>query len=114
MEPLQGLVTLAAAVSTLAVLIALPVAAAVIAGLLRSSTAQRLVAPPRADRWHERPTPMFGGVGIFAGLLAGTLAALAAGALDPSVELLGILGGATILFLAGLADDAFSFGVPPK
>jgi UDP-GlcNAc:undecaprenyl-phosphate/decaprenyl-phosphate GlcNAc-1-phosphate transferase len=114
MEPLQGLVTLAAAVSTLTVLIALPVAAAVIAGLLRSGTAQRLIASPSADRWHERPTPTFGGAGIFAGLLAGTLAALAAGALEPSAELLGILGGATILFVAGLADDAFSFGVPQK
>jgi UDP-GlcNAc:undecaprenyl-phosphate/decaprenyl-phosphate GlcNAc-1-phosphate transferase len=101
-------------VSTLAVLVALPVSAGAIALLLRSSLSSRLVASPSADRWHDRATPTFGGVGIFAGLVAGTLAALAVGALEPSLELGGILAGATILFLAGLADDAFSFGVPPK
>jgi UDP-GlcNAc:undecaprenyl-phosphate GlcNAc-1-phosphate transferase len=114
MEPLQGSVTLAANVSMLAVLVALPVAAGVIAALLRSPIARRLIASPSADRWHGRPTPTFGGVGIFAGLVAGSLAGLAAGAIEPSAELAGILGGAAILFVAGIADDAFSFGVPPK
>jgi UDP-GlcNAc:undecaprenyl-phosphate/decaprenyl-phosphate GlcNAc-1-phosphate transferase len=97
-------------VSVLAVIVALPAAAAVIAAVLRSSLARRLVARPSRDRWHERATPSVGGVGIFAGLLAGTGAALGAGALDPSAELFGILGGCAVLFLAGLADDRWSLG----
>jgi UDP-GlcNAc:undecaprenyl-phosphate/decaprenyl-phosphate GlcNAc-1-phosphate transferase len=32
------------------------------------------VAQPTADRWHKRPTALFGGVGMFVGVLAGTVA----------------------------------------
>ncbi len=91
--------------------VSLPVAALVIWALLRSPLARRLVASPRGDRWHEEETPTFGGVGIFAGLLAGVGAALAVGALHPTWELGGILGGCSVLFLAGLADDMFA--LPP-
>jgi UDP-GlcNAc:undecaprenyl-phosphate/decaprenyl-phosphate GlcNAc-1-phosphate transferase len=84
---------------------ALPAAALTIWGLIRSPLGRRIVAEPRGDRWHERHTPLLGGVGLFAGLLAGVGAALAAGALDPSEELFGILGGCAIVFAAGLADD---------
>src|ERR687885_2109801 len=45
------------------------------------------------------------GVGLFAGLVVGVGAALAADALEPSKELFGILGGCAIVFAAGLADD---------
>ena len=51
--------------------VALPAAALVIWTVLRSSLSQRFVAAPRGDRWHERATPLLGGVGLFAGLLAG-------------------------------------------
>ena len=84
---------------------ALPVAALVLRALLRSAAAGRLVAVPADGRWRERPTPTFGGVGITAGLLAGVGAAVAAGAVEPSRELAGVVAGATILFLAGLVDD---------
>src|SRR5437763_11948084 len=92
-------------------IIALPVAALVIAQLLRSPLSRRLVADPRGDRWHERATPVGGGIGIVAGLLAGVLAAVAVGAVDPSSELWGILGGVVVLFVAGLVDDVV--GLPP-
>jgi UDP-GlcNAc:undecaprenyl-phosphate/decaprenyl-phosphate GlcNAc-1-phosphate transferase len=84
---------------------AFAVAVAVLWILLRSPAGARLVAVPSEARWHEQPTPLFGGVGIFAGFSAGILLALATGAIEWSGELGGILAGVTIVFLAGLADD---------
>jgi UDP-GlcNAc:undecaprenyl-phosphate/decaprenyl-phosphate GlcNAc-1-phosphate transferase len=84
---------------------ALPAAALTIWALIRSPLGRRVLAEPRGDRWNERQTPLLGGVGLFAGLLAGVGAALAFGALDPSKELFGILGGCAIVFASGLADD---------
>jgi UDP-GlcNAc:undecaprenyl-phosphate GlcNAc-1-phosphate transferase len=84
---------------------ALPVAAIVLWALLRSALGNRLVAVPSQERWHERSTPTFGGVGIVAGLLAGVLLAVAVGAVDASWELAGIVGGCVVLFAAGLLDD---------
>ena len=86
-------------------LAALPVSFAVLWVLLRTQVGGRLVAHPTGERWHERATPTFGGVGIFAGFLAGVGIALAAGVVEWSGELGGILAGATLLFAAGLADD---------
>ena len=94
--------------SAIVTLAALPVAALVLWTLLRSHLGERLVAEPTGERWHERATPTFGGVGIFAGFAAGVLIAVAVGAVEPTSELLGIMGGCTLLFLAGLADDIFS------
>jgi UDP-GlcNAc:undecaprenyl-phosphate GlcNAc-1-phosphate transferase len=99
-------------VSAAAAILALPAAALVIVVLLRSPAAGRFVSPPRPDRWGKKATPSFGGIGIFAGLLVGTLAALAAGAVPGSHEaVLGILAGCGVLFAAGLVDDAY--GLPP-
>jgi UDP-GlcNAc:undecaprenyl-phosphate GlcNAc-1-phosphate transferase len=94
----------------LAAIAAFPAAAAAIWLLLRTPLAARLGAAPRADRWHQRTTPMLGGIGIFAGLLTGFWVAVAAGAAPASRELVAILGGCTILFVAGLLDDLFSLG----
>jgi len=101
-------------VNAIAAVAALPVAALVLAGLLRAGVGGRLVAAPSGERWHERATPTFGGVGIFAGLLAGAGAALAAGAVEPSSELLGILAGCAILFVAGFLDDAITLSPVAK
>ncbi|HWG54974.1 MAG TPA: MraY family glycosyltransferase, partial [Gaiellaceae bacterium] len=91
---------------------ALPVTALVLAALLRlhahGRLGGRLVAAPSGERWHERETPSFGGVGIFAGLAAGLLAAVAVGAADADAELAGILAGCAILFVAGLVDDVYT------
>ena len=95
-------------------LLALPTSAAVIWLLLRSGLAHRILAAPRSDRWHTTATTTLGGVGIFAGIVVGVGAALAVGALEPKRELLGMLAGAAILFVAGLLDDLFSFGALPK
>ncbi|HXQ85312.1 MAG TPA: MraY family glycosyltransferase, partial [Gaiella sp.] len=85
---------------------ALPVAALALWVLLRApSAASRLVAQPTGERWHERATPTFGGVGIACGLTAGVALAIAVGAVDASWELAGILAGCGLLFVAGLVDD---------
>ena len=68
--------------SAVAAIVALPVAALTIWALLRNGLGGRLVATPSGDRWHEHETPLFGGVGIFLGLLAGIGACLLAGAIE--------------------------------
>jgi UDP-GlcNAc:undecaprenyl-phosphate GlcNAc-1-phosphate transferase len=92
-------------VSAIVTLAAFPVAALVLWTLLRSRVGERFVAEPSGERWHERATPLFGGVGIFAGFAAGVLLAVAVGAVEPTSELFGILGGCALLFVAGIADD---------
>jgi UDP-GlcNAc:undecaprenyl-phosphate/decaprenyl-phosphate GlcNAc-1-phosphate transferase len=94
-----------------AALAALPASLLTIRGLLHTPAARHVVAAPRADRWHTRSTPLLGGSGIFAGLLAAAGIALAADLIPASRELGGILGGCAILFAAGLADDVFH--LPP-
>src|SRR5581483_2521089 len=64
-----------------------------------------VVATPSADRWHEKPTPLLGGIGIFAGFTAGLWLAIAVGAIPLTRELGGIYGGIALLFVAGLVDD---------
>jgi UDP-GlcNAc:undecaprenyl-phosphate GlcNAc-1-phosphate transferase len=98
-------------VSAIVCLVALPVAALSIWALLRSPLVARVVAAPRGDRWHVQATPTLGGIGIFAGFVAAVLIAVAIHAVGASGELFGILGGATIVFAAGLADDLWS--LPP-
>jgi UDP-GlcNAc:undecaprenyl-phosphate GlcNAc-1-phosphate transferase len=90
---------------------AAPVAYVVLRILLRSTLGMRLVALPSSQRWHDRPTPTIGGVGIFAGFAAGTALALAIGAVGGVGELWGILGGCALLFAAGLVDDVLH--LPP-
>ena len=96
------------AVSAAAAAVALPVAAFVIWLLLHSPVARRLVAHPTGERWSEHATPTFGGVGIFLGFAAGIAVAIAAGGVHAHEELLGVLGGAALLFIAGLVDDVYT------
>ncbi|CAN5730011.1 hypothetical protein BH24ACI5_BH24ACI5_07740 [soil metagenome] len=60
------------------------------------------VARPRQDRWHQRATALFGGVGIAVPAL---LLALAGGDLAQTGLL--IIGG-TVMFVVGLTDDVLS------
>jgi UDP-GlcNAc:undecaprenyl-phosphate/decaprenyl-phosphate GlcNAc-1-phosphate transferase len=94
-----------------AALAALPASLLTIQGLLHTPAARHVVAAPRADRWHKRSTPLLGGSGIFAGLLAAAGIAAAAGLIPADRRLGGILGGCAILFAAGLLDDLFH--LPP-
>jgi UDP-GlcNAc:undecaprenyl-phosphate GlcNAc-1-phosphate transferase len=96
---------------TAAALAALPTSLLAIWALRRTPAARHVVAAPRADRWHKRSTPLLGGSGIFAGLLAAVGVGIAADVIPASREVGGIVGGCAILFVAGLADDVFR--LPP-
>ena len=93
--------------NALAAIAALPLSAAIIWGTLRLRP-RRLVAVPSGNRWHDRETPVGGGIGIVLGLVG---AVLATGALPWSSELGGVLAGCALLFVAGLVDDVRS--LPP-
>src|SRR5436190_15540459 len=59
-----------------------------------------VVALPRQDRWHSKPTAMMGGVAIYLAFLAGYLI------FWPEAEGARlILAAGTVLFVVGLADD---------
>ena len=92
-------------VNAIVAIAAFSVAAGVLWVLLRSPLGARFVTVPAGERWRSQPTPLFGGVGIFAGFVAGVGVALAAGIIEWSGELGGILAGVTIVFVAGLVDD---------
>ena len=64
------------------------------------------VAQPRHDRWHKRPTALFGGVAIGASVFALSIASgLQAG--DLPALALPLVGGA-LIFIVGLTDDVLS------
>jgi UDP-GlcNAc:undecaprenyl-phosphate GlcNAc-1-phosphate transferase len=61
-----------------------------------------LVAPPREDRWHQRPVALFGGVAIAVSLFSCAIAFRIAWAL-PVVTFT-----AAVMFAAGLVDDVLA------
>lgn len=83
-----------------------PIAAAfvlsvVLTPLVRAVARRRgLVARPQADRWHQKPTALFGGVAIAVSVMT---VCLAAGPDD--LSFLAILGASGLLFVVGLIDD---------
>lgn len=61
------------------------------------------VVQPRSDRWHNRPTPYMGGIGIFLSFL------VAAYLIEIKSQLpMTILLGAALAFLLGVIDDLYS------
>ena len=80
--------------------IALGISAALTPLVVRWARGHQMVAVPRQDRWHREPTPLLGGVAIFA---ASTAAILLFGARD--TRLVGLVAGGTLLFATGLIDD---------
>ncbi|HVO29862.1 MAG TPA: hypothetical protein VMV18_03965, partial [bacterium] len=68
--------------------------------VIRVAHARGLLARPREDRWHTRPTALFGGVAIFLALaVTGVLL------LPHSRANLAILVGGAAIFVVGLVDD---------
>jgi UDP-GlcNAc:undecaprenyl-phosphate GlcNAc-1-phosphate transferase len=59
-----------------------------------------LVAKPKTDRWHKRPTAMLGGVGIMIATVVAYFAFV-----PTTLESLVVMGGAVLLFFVGLVDD---------
>ena len=81
------------------------IAAAFVAGLalvpiLRALASRAgIVARPSAGRWHQRPTPLLGGVAIAIVVIGGGLT------MEPSASLTLTLTCATLMACVGLADD---------
>ena len=61
-----------------------------------------MVAKPRADRWHQKPTALLGGVAFFAAAL---ITGLVAGTITQQRAVLFLASG--VLFVVGLLDDIF-------
>jgi len=59
-----------------------------------------IVAAPKADRWHKKPTAMMGGVAIFIAVMAAILLFVPQ---TPASWV--VLGASTLLFTVGLVDD---------
>jgi UDP-GlcNAc:undecaprenyl-phosphate/decaprenyl-phosphate GlcNAc-1-phosphate transferase len=80
----------------------LPFALAVALTPLAAAFARRrgAVCEPRADRWHRVPTPLLGGIAIYAAIFLG---ALVVAPFDG--RLLALLAAATLVFALGLLDD---------
>jgi len=64
----------------------------------------RLIAYPRPDRWHKRPTALLGGISIYLAAMTGSFIF---GLINKNT--FGLFIGATVLFLVGLLDDKFHF-----
>lgn len=88
----------------LLVVFALAVAGTLVATPLARRLAWRLgvTAQPAANRFHSRPTPLLGGLAIYAAVIL--VMAGAAGRTEIR-ELAGILGGASLVALLGAWDD---------
>lgn len=66
------------------------------------SLRQGWVAQPRADRWHQRPTALFGGIAIFLSVMGSVFYFVP---IENDKSLLGILVGGSFMFVVGLIDD---------
>lgn len=75
------------------------------------ATARRLgfVAVPREDRWHEKPTALYGGVAI-AAAVAVSLFTFGPLTLWAQPQAAAIVAAAMLLFVVGLVDDARGIG----
>lgn len=64
-----------------------------------------MVAQPKSDRWHKKPTAMLGGVAIWLSVVIAYLVYVGFGVLPRSIYGQVIIGASTFLFLVGLVDD---------
>jgi UDP-GlcNAc:undecaprenyl-phosphate GlcNAc-1-phosphate transferase len=88
-------------INLLATVLAAAVASFAVAGMVRrAALARGMVVAPRPDRWHQQPTPTYGGVGVLFGLIVG---AWIAGGLGASAW--PVLSAGIALFVAGWYDD---------
>lgn len=89
-----------------AFMLALVVSAVLTPAVRRWAVKTGRVARPREDRWHARPTALFGGVAIWAAFLAAAGLAVALRLEAGLGEHYGpLLLGASLMFAVGLADD---------
>jgi UDP-GlcNAc:undecaprenyl-phosphate GlcNAc-1-phosphate transferase len=76
--------------------------------LVRAFARRRgMVAQPKIDRWHKKPTAMLGGVAIWASVVVTYVTFTSLGFVQPSIYGRTIINASTFLFLVGLFDDLF-------
>lgn len=74
--------------------------------LIRAFARSRgLVAQPKLDRWHKKPTAMLGGVAIWFSVVATYVILTSARLIPESTYGRTIINASTFLFLVGLVDD---------
>jgi UDP-GlcNAc:undecaprenyl-phosphate GlcNAc-1-phosphate transferase len=66
----------------------------------RWARAHGMVAKPRQDRWHQKPTPLLGGVAIYVATLL-----VVVNFVHLDTRLIGLVAGGSLLFGTGLLDD---------
>jgi len=71
------------------------------------------VAQPRPDRWHQRPTALLGGVGIFLACLIGILTVELTAQTGLEIQW-NLLLGAGLVFVLGIYDDLFRLSPATK
>src|SRR6266516_2637443 len=101
-----------AAAAILVAALSLAVALAVTHAVRALARSLGLIARPTADRWHQRPTALMGGIAIAAGTLVGVVAWFTIAALGWSSDLTAaqlwpraVAASATFMFGVGLVDD---------
>jgi UDP-GlcNAc:undecaprenyl-phosphate/decaprenyl-phosphate GlcNAc-1-phosphate transferase len=98
--------------------LAIPFIASLVAALVLTPLVRRLarslqmVANPVADRWHQLPTPVMGGVAVFGGFVVGGLVGFREIVAAPSRDVfssnsavIGIIAASSLMFVIGLIDD---------
>ena len=78
--------------------------------LLSPRVRDRIVTAPVVHRWHETPTPSYGGIPMF---LAVVLAVLVGGGFSEPLAV-AILAGAGVLFVTGWVDDMYDISPAAK
>src|SRR5438876_317750 len=80
--------------------------ALVLTPLVRALARRRgMVAQPKTDRWHKKPTAMLGGVAIWLSVIVAYLAFTYLAIVPQSTYGRIIIDASTFLFLVGLVDD---------
>lgn len=79
----------------------------------RGSLRRSYVARPREDRWHRAPTPVLGGVGIFAAFILSLLILSLIYGQRAEIRW-GLLAGSGLMFLLGVYDDLRPITPPAK
>jgi UDP-GlcNAc:undecaprenyl-phosphate/decaprenyl-phosphate GlcNAc-1-phosphate transferase len=103
--PFSAFHLLAVAVAATLALVLTPVVRAV-------ARSYGLVAAPKTDRWHKKPTAMFGGVAMWLAVAVSYVIFIRPATAHvwrhfPESFLDVVMGASTFLFLVGLADDLF-------
>lgn len=78
--------------------------------LLSPKVRNRIVAAPVVHRWHETPTPSYGGIPMFAAVV---VAVIVGGGLGEPIAV-ALLVGAGMLFVTGLVDDVYDISPMTK